>query len=260
MLRTYVYFQNKQAWIEEKNLLLKDICAFLDENKKIVYIWKGPKSTREKFKKGYNSVQDLISSYPDSNFQLRVLKKEIPEEIQKEIDRMLELVRLNEEKEKLVFSRLITIRTFFILTLLSVILAGILILNLSSSLLWSSFGRNLVVNANRYDRWIESSRIIVILSLIVFGINVTIGIFEQDHQVILFNASGFIICLGIVFFLNQGIYLFVFQEGSTLTNYLILKRDILIFAISNLIAILLFEIPNLYKLFTFLKTYRRFIF
>ncbi len=260
MLRSYVFYEDKYTWIEETNLLLHDICAFLDDEKNTLYIWKGPKSSKQKFKNGYNSVENLMSNYPDSTFRLKVLKKEIPEEIQIKIDTMLEAVRRGEKKGKLIFSKLITIRLFFIFSMISVILPILLILNLYSSLFWHISGSNCEVNANIYDYMIMFSRTIVIITLIILGVNVTIGIFEHEHQVIIFNISGFIICIGILLFLNQGIFLFKFQEGSTLTNYLILKKDVLIFLISNLIAILLFEIPNLYKFITFLKTYGKFIF
>ena len=260
MLRSYVFYEDKYAWIEETNLLLHDICAFLDDENKIIYIWKGPKGSKRKFKNGYNSVENLISNYPVSTFQLKVLKKEIPEEIQIKINTMLESVRKGEEKGKLLFSRLITIKLFFTFSMISVILPIFLILNLYSSLFWHISGNICLVSASIYDYMIMFSRTIVIITLIILGINVTIGIFEQEHQVIIFNISGFIICIGILLFLNQGIFLFKFQEGSTLTNYLIRTKDALIFLISNLTAIFLFEIPNLYKFITFLKTYGKFIF
>lgn len=260
MLRSYVFYEDKHAWIEETNLLLHDICVFLDDEKKIIYIWKGPKTSSKKFKNGYNSVETLISNYPDSTFQIKLLKKEIPEEIQIKINTMLEPVRKQEEKGKLIFSRLITIRLFFILSMISVILPIFLILNMYSSLFWHISGNICEVSAGIYDYMIRFSRVILIITLIILGINVAIGILEQEHQVIIFNISGFIICIGILLLLNQGIYLFKFQEGTTSTNYLILTKDVLIFLLSNLIAILLFEIPNLYKLIIFLKTYRTFIF
>lgn len=260
MLRSYVFYEDKHAWIEETNLLLHDICAFLNDEKKIIYIWKGPKTSKQKFKNGYNSVGTLISNYPDSTFQLKVLKKEIPEEIQIKINTMLKPVRKQEEKSKLIFRRLITIRLFFIFSMISVILPIFLILNLYTSLLSHISGNFCEVSAGIYDYMIIFSRNIIIIILIILGINVTVGILEQDHQVIIFNISGFIICIGILLLLNQGIFLFKFQEGTTSTNYLILKKDVLIFLLSNLIAVLLFEIPNLYKFIFFLKIYGKFIF
>jgi hypothetical protein len=260
MLRSYVFYEDKYAWIEETSLLLHDICAFIDDEKNKIYIWKGPKSSKQKFKNGYNLVENLVSNYPDSTFQLKVLKKEIPEEIQIKIDKMLETVRKGEEKSKLVFNRLITIRLFFIFSMISVALPILLILNLYSSLFWRISDNICEVSASIYDYMIEISRIILIITLLILGINVTIGIFEQEHQVIIFNISGFIICIGLLLFLNQGIFLFKFQEGSTLTNYLILKKDALVFLISVIISILLFEIPNLYKFISFLKIYGEFIF
>ncbi|MFX1315580.1 MAG: hypothetical protein ACFE9T_06915 [Promethearchaeota archaeon] len=259
MLRSYVFYEDKYAWIEKTNLLLHDICAFLDDEKKIIYIWKGPKSSKQKFKRGYNSVENIISNYPNSTFRLKVLKKDIPEEIEIKINAMLEAVRKQEEKGKLIFSRLITIRLFFILSMVSLILPILIILNLYSSLLSNISGSVCEVSASMYDFMITFSRNIIIITIIILGINVAIGIYEQEHQVIIFNISGFIICIGILLFLNQGIYLFIFQEGSTLTNYLILKKDVLIFLVSNLLAVLLFEIPNMYKFITFLKTYGKFI-
>lgn len=49
MLRTYIYNEDKKVWLEEETLLLHDLCAILDEDDKILYIWNGPKSSPERF-------------------------------------------------------------------------------------------------------------------------------------------------------------------------------------------------------------------
>ena len=94
----------------------------------------------------------------------------------------------------------------------------------------------------------------------MFILNIIIGLYEMEAQVIIFSLMGLIICSGILLYLQQGIYLFLFQEGSTSTLYLIKIQDITLFYIIILSAIAIFELPNLLKLISFIRTYRKYIF
>jgi hypothetical protein len=100
----------------------------------------------------------------------------------------------------------------------------------------------------------------MLITNFLFLINLIIGITEMESQVIIFSFGGLAICVGIFFYLNFDIFLFIFQDGSTLTNFLILKSDLLFFILIITLSVLIFEIPNIYKLISFLKTYRKYIF
>ncbi len=259
MLRTYIFNESKSSWTEEdQRLLLHDVCVFLDETNKKIYIWNGPKSSKEKFKKGFELVGEILSNYPDLKLQLIVLKKDIPTNIESKLNSMLESAK-KEEITTLLFSRLSTIRFYFIFLLGVIILPIIALANLSLSLIWPVSNGNYEVSSALYEMWINISKIIMIITLILFILNTIIGIIEIENQVIIFSTAGLIISIGIVIYLNFGIFLFLFQEGSTLTDYLISREDLFFFFFLNLIAILIFEIPNIYKFVSFLKTYRKFI-
>ena len=75
MLRTYIYNEDKKVWLEEETLLMHDLCAILDEDDKILYIWNGPKSSPERFEKGYKTIESLLSNYPNMDLKLIKLKK-----------------------------------------------------------------------------------------------------------------------------------------------------------------------------------------
>ena len=260
MLRCYVYYEDKKTWIEENHLLLHDIAAFLDEEKNIIFIWRGLKSSKDHFKNAYNSVVDLTLNYPANTFHLELLKDKIPEYVQKRIDQMLEIVKKQEVEGRFKFSRLITIRLYCIFGLMGLIIPLLLAINLSSSLLWSKINGNYNVGANSYDIWIDNSRILTIIILILLLVNIFLGIIEQEYQIIIFNVSGFIINIGQLLLLNQGIFLFLFQPGSSTNTYLILQKDLNLFLILNLIAISTYELPNIYKFLIFIKTYHKYIF
>jgi hypothetical protein len=260
MLRTFIFDESKSHWIEEEHRLLShDICAILDEEKEIIYIWSGPKGKKVKFREGYSQVKELISSFPELNIQLVMAKKNFPIEIQNKLESMLETIKLGKETG-LKFSRFTTIRIYSISLIATVILPILSFLNLTTSLSWIVSNGNFQVNSIIYDTWITNSKIITIITVILFPINTVIGIIESEHQVIIFSLSGLIISIGILLYLNQGTFLFLFQEGWTLTTYLILQKDIFIFLVLILTAILIFEIPNIFKLIAFFKTYRKFIF
>jgi hypothetical protein len=260
MLRTFVFDDSKSRWIDEEHQLLShDICAILDEEKEMIYLWNGPKSNKKKFKKGYKQIKEVVSNFPELSIQIIMVRKNFPTEIQSKVDLMLESKKLEKEKT-LHFSRFTTIRIFSISIIIVIILPILSIINLSRSLIWPISSGIFQVNSTTYDLWIYSSKFLILISLFLFIINTTLGIFEQESQVIIFSLIGAILSFGLILYLNQGIYLFLFQEGSTLTNYLILHNDIISFLILNLSAILFFEIPNIYKLISFFKIYRKFIF
>ncbi len=260
MLRTFIFDEFKSHWIEEENhLLLHDVCAILDEEKEIIYLWAGSKSKKAKFRKGYKQIKELTSKFPELDIQFVMTKKIFPIEIQKIIDKLSESMKLG-SKKALKFSRFSTIRIYSISIIITVILPIIFFLNLSTSLFWTKINSNYYINSLIYANWINSSKFFSLIILIFFLINILIGIIEYETQVIIFSLNGFIISLGLLLYLNQGTFLFLFQEGWTLTNYVILQKDIFLFLGFILSAILIFEIPNIYKLMSFFKTYRKFIF
>ncbi|MFW9900204.1 MAG: hypothetical protein ACFFDY_02820 [Candidatus Thorarchaeota archaeon] len=259
MLRTFIFNESKSHWIEEDGVLSHDICAILDEEREILYLWSGPKSKKSKFRKGYNQIKELISNFPDLNLQFVMAKKNFPIEIQNKIDVLLESAKL-EMDNKLQFSRFTSIRIFSISIIGAILFPILSFLNLSTSLFWTVSNENYQVNSTIYDIWIYYSILFYTLTIVFFSINLIIGIIESENQVILFSLIGVIISVGLILYLNQDIFLFLFQTGSTLTQFLILQKDIFIFLLLNLGVMLIFEIPNIYKLISFFKTYRKFIF
>lgn len=257
MLRTFIFDDSKSHWVEEEhNLLLNDICVILDEEKECIYLWKGPKSSKRRYREGYRNVKELITYFPNMNLQFILAKKNYPLEIQKRLNSMLE----NEEPRNLLFSRLITIRIYLIFLLGAILIPLISLLNLSTSLFWPiSNGMN-EIDSKTFETWIFITEILTITTIIFFAVNIIIGIVELENQVIIFSIAGLIINVGLFIYYSFNIYLFWFQMGSTLNTFLILKNDILFFLFINITLVLIFEIPNIYKLISFLKSYRKFIF
>ena len=260
MLRTFIFDDSKSQWREEEHsLLIHDMCVIMDEEKELIYLWNGSKSTKKRYKKGYVQLKELISTFPELKIQVILAEKNFPIEIQKKLEDMMESAK-REEGSTLIFSRFITIRAFFVSLFGVIILPFISLLNLTTSLFWPITNLNLEVKVNTFKTWINISEILMILTIFFLVINLILGLIETENQVIVFSIIGLIICFGLLFYLNFDIYLFLFQSGSTLTNFYILKSDILLFIIINLISIFIFEIPNIYKFISFLKTYRKFIF
>ncbi len=260
MLRTFIFDESKSHWIEEEqSLLSQDICAILDEEKVILYLWNGPKSKKKKFRQAYKELKLLVANYPELNIQLVMSKKNFPMQIQNRLDTFLDSMN-SRKRVNLKFSRFTTIRIYSLSIIITVLLPILSFLNLSTSFFWSRFLGNYEINSSSYTNWINFSKIITIITLIFFIINTLIGVIEYENQVIVFSINSIIISIGMVIYLNQGIFLFLFQEGSTPVTYFILPRDIFIFLLLNLTALLIFEIPNIYKLISFFKTYRKFIF
>ena len=260
MLRAFIFNNSKSQWKEEEHdLLSHDICAILDEEKEMIYLWGGSKSKKKRYKKGYTQLKELISSFPELNLQFILAKKNFPPEIQKKLDSMLESTK-KEEGNTLIFSRFTTIRVFFISLLGVIILPIASLVNMSSSLLWPMSNLSHEVNSNIFKLWITISKILMLITIFLLLINLIIGIIEVENQIIIFSFTGLIICAGIFIYLNFDIFLFIFQDGSTINNFLVLKNDLLFFILINALSVLVFEIPNIYKFISFLRTYRKYIF
>ncbi len=261
MLKTYIFDDANKKWIEEdKSLLYHDLCAILDEERNIIYLWNGPKSSQERLKKGYGLLEALMSNYPTINFQLSILKKKVPGYIQDKIDLMLSEIEQNKEKKYYQFSRFTTLRLYLIFLLVSIILPILSFLNLVSSLSWTKIGTTFEVGAEAYNNWLLISLLLIIISLISFSMMIILGIIESNYNVIIFSLLGLLVCSGLTIYLQQGIFLFLFQSGHTSTIYYISQNDIIEALIIVFSGILVFEIPNMVKLISFIKIYGKFVF
>jgi len=260
MLKTYIFNDANKNWIEEpSSLLYHDLCAFVDDERNIIYIWNGPKSSQERLNKGNEVLKNLVSYYPSIDFKVSILNKKVPDYVQIRLDKMLNAIKHEEKKEFDKFSRFITLRLYFIFLLLALIFPIISFLNLGTSLVWRKTGQNFEVSSELYDSWLSVSLLLSILTIISFAIILTIGIVEIDYKIITYSIIGVIVSSGIAIYLQQGIFLFLFQDGSTTSIYYIRQSDILLFLIIIFFGIATFEIPNLIELINFLKVYRKFI-
>ncbi|MFX1356246.1 MAG: hypothetical protein ACFFA8_03095 [Promethearchaeota archaeon] len=260
MIRTYIFDDIRNNWIEEnENLLLYDICAFLDEENEKIYLWKGSKTRKDKFQRSYKSISKIVSD-TNKNFQIITLKENLPDFVKKRVESMLENAIREEQFEKYKFSKFTTIRLYFLFLLIAIILPLISIINLSSFLFWDINGDNFVIAAKNYRSWLNISYILMVITLILFIFCLIIGIYESEDQVIIFSIIGLIVCIGIVIYLQEGIFLFLFQEGFTSSIYLVKKVDLIIFLILNIIGVTILEAPNFLKILFFIKTYRKYLF
>lgn len=263
MLRAYVFQDDKNNWIESEEVLLyHDLCAILDDEEKVIYLWNGPKSTKEKLEKGYESVEQLVSNIPDASIQLTTLTEDIPPAIQKKIDKMLESIKKEEEEDIVKFSRIGSIKLYFIFSIVSIILPFITLLVMLGYVWWPAAEEKgyLNITPDIYDLWIGALKIFIIIMIVLFFLNIIIGCVERDSHAVLIPLMGLIVCIGILTYLNQGIFLFLFHEDSTSDLYIISGMDLEVFFLINLVAILVFTLPNMYNLFKFFKMYRDYLF
>ncbi len=266
MLRSFVFYEDKNIWMEETHLLFHDLCAFLDEEEKTLFLWNGPKSTDDRLEKGYSSISELFGNFPDPDFvnslNIVILEEDfIPEYIQKRIDEMLKAITKEEQEQKYTFTHLWTIRFYFAFSLIAIFLCFISLMNLLlGHSIWELSGTNRIVSDTDYNAWIFSSVILFIICLVFTIFNLLIGIWEREVQVIIFSVIGVFIFSGLIGYLNQGIYLFLFQPGSTRTSFIISFADLAIFGGLILLATMIFLLPNVYKFLIFFKNYRDYIF
>lgn len=261
MFKIFIYYEEQDKWVEERShLLYHDLAVFIDEDSKVIYLWSGPKCTRERSKKGSEALNSIIETYTEKSFQVKNLNKKIPTRIKSVLKNLLEITEKEQQLQEYQYSHFITIRLHFILSIICLILPIFAILILGSSLFWDSIGTAYLINAIYYNNWLSSANIFNLVCLILFIPQLIISIYEYEKSIIVFSSISIIICISLLLFLQQGIFLFQFQEISTPNLYYINKIDLYLFLLLISSSILLFEIPNTIKTISFLRIYKKFIF
>jgi len=259
MLRPYIYNAVNDTWIEEEHeLLFHDICAILDDDLNKIYLWKGPKSAKSNLEKGIQSLNKLISTFP--NIEIIHINKHVPPQIKNKLDMLLESVKREENLEKYEFTHFMTIRSYLILSIATIILFIIYLIILWSALYWPISNENFVVLATTYINWLNFSKTLLVAIIISLCFLLAISIYEQDVQAIILSLAGLIISISMILYLQQGIFLFLFQTGSDSTTYLIKATDLLLFLLLLSSSTSLFIFPSFIKTISFFKTYKQFIF
>ncbi|MBY9020097.1 MAG: hypothetical protein KGD67_03495 [Candidatus Lokiarchaeota archaeon] len=260
MLKTYIFDEANKKWIEEpSSLLYHDLCALLDEDRNIIYVWNGPKSSQERLKVGCELLKKMVSNYPNNKFQISVLNKKVPDYVQFRLTKMLSKIKHDNRNEFEKFSKFITLRLYFVFSLSALIFPLFSLLKLSTSLAWRKTGYNYEVSSGLYNDWLLISLFFIILTILSFAFILTIGIIEIEYKIITYSIIGLVISSGIAIYLQQGIFLFLFQDGSTTSIFYIKQTDIHLFLFIIVIGIVIYELPNLVEFINFIKIYRKFI-
>lgn len=261
MIKVFIYYEKENKWIEEpSNILYHDFVALIDEETKIIHLWNGPQNSKEKKKKGIEAVNDLINTYTDIAFQVKNFNKKSPSHIKNKLNKLLELTKKEQELADYQYSHFITIRLHSFLSIITIILPITVLFILGYSLFWDKIGNNYIINARNYNNWISSASILLFICLLLFIPQLIMGACEFDKPIIVFSSTSIIICISLLLYLQQGIFLFQFQEPSTANMFYISETDIITFLFLILFAILLLEIPILINTIKFFSTYKKFIF
>ncbi len=261
MLKIFIYNEVQDQWVEENtHLLYHDLVAFIDKDQNVIYLWNGPKSTKDKLKKGENSIHKLLRDFTNINFQIKKLNKDFPPQVTNRLDSLLDTAKKEKELANYQYSHFFTIRIHSLISIVTLILPIITFILLGSSLFWDNIGSDFIIKASNYNTWLILAIIPLIISLFLFISQLIIAVFEYDISIIIFSSISIVLSISLLFYLQQGVFLFQFQEESTSSLYYIAKLDIYLFLLVIGLTIGLFEIPNIIKTLNFLKTYKKFIF
>ena len=248
-MKTFIFNEILNNWVEEEtNLLLHDLALFLDEENKIIYLWQGPKSKKIKKESAFRSISNILDKYED--FELKILKEDIPIHINK---RLMELLEKYGRKVKKGLKRTLYLKLYIIFSLIGTILSLSFFVNLLSSLSWIQTNGNFQIDAEIYSTWILISQIFIIISLLFFIGNQILSFIINRLILIIITAIGVIMSIGFLLYISQGIFLFLFQSGWTNTTYLISKNDLGMFLLINLIGIIISVFPTIFSIFWIYK-------
>lgn len=261
MIRAYVFSEANQNWVEQQHLLYHDICAFLDEENKNIYLWSGPKSTSNKLNKGYHTIKTILTSYPPEEFKvIDLTRAKVPEQIQEKIDSMMQIVKMNEQERVQQFTRMNLIRMYYLLSIFGVIVPLVLLFNFIglSFLSWDA-NMNVQIPASVYSIWALVSKIIVIAMIVTFSLLLLISALETDIKAGVFALIALSASIGLMLYVAQDIYIYIFQIGSTTDLYLLSLSDLWTSIILVGTALAIIEVFTLYRLQDFHGVYKDFI-
>jgi hypothetical protein len=261
MLKIFIFDPIKGKWIEESQILLfHDLAAVFDEDAKKIFIWKGNNIKQSKVQKGMESLEDLLSNFPNFKWKIITKEKEFPDKVHKRISSMLKATKERKQEEKLKYNHFLTIRLSFIVLIGILVFTILSFFNLIMPLFNPIINEAYQISASKYNLWLKIYQIFTILILVFLSCNFVISIYEQELEVFIISLIGIIISIGIILYLRQGIFLFIHQTGSTYFLYLISIKDLIIFILLNLLAILIVLCSTSYKLYKFARTYWKYIF
>ncbi len=238
-MKTFIFNEIAENWVEEENsLLLHDLVIFLDEKGKKLYLWLGPKSKSKKQKLGIKTLSEIKNKY--NNFDLVVLEKEIPPEIEKRLKFMLKKYA---EPQNLVLFRDIYLNLYILLALAGIGLSIAFLVTLGTWLVWSPINGNFQIDAALFGVWLFISQLLMLICMCVFIANSIISLIIYRGRFIIVGFIGLITSIGLFIYILEGTYLFLFQQGSTSSIYLISIVDLVVFLLVNIIGVVIIIIP-----------------
>ncbi|MGV9171854.1 MAG: hypothetical protein ACOC44_07970 [Promethearchaeia archaeon] len=263
-MKSFIFQEENNNWVEEKNVLYHDLVAILDKEDKIIYLWNGPQCSSNKLEKGKKAIDTLLGGMDNKKFSssldIQVLQKKIPSNVQEELSDLLSSIEKEELSEQLQFTHFSTIKTYFIVSLITIFLSILSLANLLRFLFWGTSNGNYLVTAKDYLLWLDLSGIFIFIAFILFIVMFVIGFYEGDKKVMLFSAAGLMCSFGILLLSSQDIYIFLFQEGSTIEDFLISIGDVWVFFLLNFFTHLVIISSTTYRVSEFYINYKDLIF
>ncbi|MHA1340952.1 MAG: hypothetical protein ACTSRZ_13285 [Promethearchaeota archaeon] len=233
------YVFNEGKWIETEKLYPHDIALILDIKEKTIYLWIGHRATKSMKVEALENYGILISKYP--NFKFIELDDAVPIKIQSQIDKRLDLTFEQAKKIE---------RTpaYFLFLVIGIVGLASLIVSVVFMLIPLSWDKSteytayyLVSEAN-YTSWVENSQISLIVAIIIFEILLIDSIFTKKIFLIMAAGASSLITIGFYKYISLGIYLFDFNPGEVVGNYLIMQAEIywhFLLIMGGMVAILL---------------------
>lgn len=240
-VRVFIFNSILKNWAEEETtLLLHDLAIFLDENSKNLYLWLGPKSKSKVQEIGLKSASIVQNKFKD--FKLVVLEDKLPGIVEKKLK---DLLLKYGAPSHTIFVKDRDMRFYMLFGLIGVCLAVAYFVVVLTSLFWPNIGGNLHISASLYFIWITACQILMLICLCVFLTNGLIAMKIYRSRLVVIAFIGWLMAAGIFCYIMLGIYLFPFQEGSTISTYLISLNDLIVFLLANAIGFVLLAFPYL---------------
>jgi hypothetical protein len=244
----FSYTFDNGKWIESNKLYLHDIALLLDPIEKKIYLWEGPKSTAQMRQTASPFIDELKNKFPKFDYEVlgKVIPLKIEREIEEKIDRSFESVaKIDRSPDYLVF--LVSIFAAFV----AMTVSYIYILRPISWGFSSGLPGYNIVSEFDFSDWVENTRDILLIIIIIFGIMLVDSIVTKKIFLITTAAVCLLVQLGTYQYISLGVFLFDFQtvSGAIPYHYYILSSEVNLFTLLNILGLVACLFPLLISLF-----------
>ena len=247
-MKLYVFETDK--WIESDMVYPHDIAVCLHPERKILYVWEGPRATPVMKKDAQEGLE--VVKHKFQNYAVEQLNETAPQDVNSFIKQYIntsfeEVEKIDRDPQYVAFF-------YTLLGLFAGLVFGYIMILRNVG--WKRVpGMNLVqISETAFSAWSQQNYVILIVLASIFTAALVFAGLTKKIFLIATALVGMVVLTGTILYFRLGIYLFDFYPGAPTGYFYIAEKDVTLFFFLNISALLIILIPMVISVFAILKT------